>query len=246
MRLKSILVALLLVSNVAFGSELVIVESTSPRYEVAQIISDADPIVLDEGTGIVLISEDGVIIGLAGPFEGPLTTDGTDEAYDALRALGVLIGQSEIEARDIGGVRYGSDDLDDVDPVRDVEDSRDSVWVLHSTMGGTQCVPADADRVSYWRENDGQSIDLNIKHLASGAATSAEWRAGDKTMPWPEDIDLVFDEVYLLRSGGELRSVALIVREVPASVTANDSATVAWLAANGCIAQARLAFAGLR
>lgn len=52
--------------------------------------------------------------------------------------------------------------------------------------------------------------------------------------------------MYLLRTGDELRSTNLLVREVPAAVADHSAEMVAFLAANGCISQARMEFDRLR
>lgn len=236
--------ALLAVSVSA--TELVVIESTSPDYEPGTTITDADTIVLAEGTSIVLISEDGIVIKLPGPFDGPLTPMNEEGGYDALRALGVLVGQAEIDARSIGGVRFGGGEYDDIDPSRDAEDSRENPWLVHTGIGGNQCLPQSRGQATYWREDATRAERLNVRNLASDESAAVAWGAGEHKLAWPGDIEMSLDEIYVLRKGDELRSVALVIRSVPDAVVDSEYATVAWLAARGCTSQARLALASLQ
>ena len=52
--------------------------------------------------------------------------------------------------------------------------------------------------------------------------------------------------MYLLRFDDQLRSTNLLVREVPAGVGERGIAMVAFLAAKGCLTQARLELERLR
>ena len=54
------------------------------------------------------------------------------------------------------------------------------------------------------------------------------------------------EEMYLLRFDDQLRSTNLLVREVPAGVGERGIGMVAFLAARGCLTQARLELERLR
>ena len=239
---KALLVICL--SPIAFASELVVLESTSPDYQAGEILDSEIQIVLDEDGDVTLIAEDGTFIHLTGPFVGVPSLDEIQDASGVLDALGRLVGSAESTAVDIGGVR-GDEDRDDF-LAQEVDDTRTSPWTLHTDITGAQCVIADAQEVMYWRENSGSSEELQVKHIASGNNVSVEWKAGDNTVTWPGALTLVADEMYLLRLGDELQSTTLLVREIPAAVNNEGAAIVAFLAAKGCIAQAKMEFDRLR
>lgn len=244
---KFLLVFLGLIAPLAASAtELVVIESTATSYAPGDTITDEDTITLEQGTKIILLSEDGMVIGIPGPFNGPLTPIESEDDYDVLRTLGVLVGQSEVDARSIGGVRFGGVEYTDIDPTRDVTDGRESPWFVHSGIGGTQCVPQDAEQVTYWREDSSQEQRLSVRHLASGDSAAVPWRSGENTLSWPDKLSMSLDEVYVLRMDDDLRSVALVIRAIPDAVGENDYATVAWLAAKGCTSQAKLALARLQ
>lgn len=228
------------------ATELVIVESTDASYAEGDTISDNETIVLEKGTRIILLSEDGITVAISGPFEGPPTPVESDDDYDVFTALGVLVGQAELDSRSIGGVRFASTEYKDIDPSRDVNDGRESPWFLHTGLGGAQCVPQATEQVTYWREDSSRDQILNVAHLASGETATIEWPAGTHTASWPDELPVLLDEVYVLRMKEDLRSVALVVRAVPEAVTGSEYAAVAWFAARGCTSQANLLFATLQ
>lgn len=234
----------LCLSPIVVAADLVVLESSSPNYESGEILEDTAQIVLAENGEITLIAEDGTIISLAGPFTGNPSLDQIQNASGVLEALGRLVGTADVSAADIGGVRGDQEDEDFL--VQEVDDTRTSTWMLHTEITGAQCVIADAAEVIYWRENTGSTEQLWVKQLATANKVSIEWQAGDRTVTWPSELPFVADGLYLLRLGDDLRSTTLQVREIPAGVNQDGAAIVAFLAAKGCISQARMEFDRLR
>jgi len=215
----------------------VVIESTSADYPVGEILDADTNIVLGEDVEIMLIAEDGMIISLAGPYTGPADNEGTPGVRGALDALGRLVGYAETEAGDIGGVRGAATGEEFL--AQEVDDHRTSPWLLHTAITGPQCVRAGVEEPRYWREQNDADDRLEIKRVTSGETVIVAWKAGDNTAPWPGTLPLLADEMYLLRFGDQLRSTNLLVREVPATVSDGGIATVAFLAAKGCLSQAR-------
>jgi hypothetical protein len=237
--MKKICVVLLAscLSSLALAADVVVIESTSADYPVGEILDADMNIVLGEDVEIMLIAEDGMIISLAGPYTGPADNEGTPGVRGALDALGRLVGYAETEAGDIGGVRGDASGEDFL--AQEVEDHRTSPWLLHTAITGPQCVRAGDDDPGYWREQNDADERLEVKHVTSGESVIIAWQAGDNTIAWPGTLPLLADEMYLLRFGDQLRSTNLLVREVPATVSDGGIAMVAFLAANGCLSQAR-------
>lgn len=230
--------------SLALAAELVVIESTSPDYSAGEILDAEINIVLDQDAEIMLIAEDGTIVLLSGPYVGPPTGDETENVSGALDALGRLVGHAEADAGDIGGVR--GDAIGENFLAQEVDDHRTSPWLLHTAITGPQCVRADVEELGYWREQSDFDERLEVKRVTSGETRSIVWKSGDNTVPWPDTLPLLADEMYLLRLGDQLRSTNLLVREVPAAVRDNGVATVAFLAAKGCLSQARMEFERLR
>jgi len=231
-------------SSLALAADLVVIESTSPDYLAGEILGAEINIVLTQDAEIMLIAEDGTIVLLSGPYVGPPTGDETEGVSGALDALGQLVGHAEADAGDIGGVR--GDATAENFLAQEVDDHRTSPWLLHAAITGAQCVRAEAEENGYWREQSSSDERLEVKRVASGETVSIAWKAGDNTVAWPDALPLLADEMYLLRLGDQLRSTNLLVREVPAAVDDAGVATVAFLAAKGCISQARMELDRLR
>lgn len=224
--------------SLALAAELVVIESTSADYAAGEILGDEARIVLDESAEVTLIAEDGTIILLSGPYDGLPKNDETRDASAALDALGQLVGKAEADAGDIGGIR--GIDANDEFLADDVEDHRTSPWLLHAGITGAQCFKADAQDNGYWREQSHSDELLQVKRLASGETVVIPWPAGDNMLSWPDSLPLNAGEMYLLRRGEELRSTNLLLHEIPATVGNDGAALVAFLAAEGCISQARI------
>ncbi len=240
--LALVLPGLLTVNAVA--AELVVIESTSPEYRVGDIVEEGSDIVIGEGTQISLIAEDGMVISLQGPHSGPPALEATPAGSSVLDALGQLLGDAETAAEDIGGLR--GDDSDDDYFRRAVDDHRTSPWMLHTAITGPQCVRENSGGLEFWREQNDNSERLLTKIVSSGETATVSWRAGDNTVAWPATLPVIAGEMYLLRSGDELRSTNLLLRAVPEAVADDSIQMVAFLAANGCIPQARMELARLR
>lgn len=237
--MKKICVFLLAIclSSTALTAEVVVIESTSADYPVGEILDADMKIVLGEDVAIMLIAEDGMIISLAGPYTGPADNEGTPGVRGALDALGRLVGYAETEAGDIGGVRGAATGEEFL--AQEIDDHRPSPWLLHTAITGPQCVRAGVEDLRYWREQNDADERLEVKRVTSGESVIIAWQAGDNTVTWPATLPLLVDEMYLLRFGDQLRSTNLLVREVPASVGDGGIAMVAFLAAKGCLSQAR-------
>ena len=231
-------------SSAALAAELVVIESTSPDYTIGEILDAETNIVLEENVEIMLIAEDGLIISLAGPYDGALIRDEALGIPGALDALGQLVGYAETEAGDIGGVRGDASGEDFL--AQEVEDHRTSPWLLHSAITGPQCVRADVEAPEFWRERNDADENLEVKRVTSGETVNIVWKAGSNTLAWPDTLPLLADEMYLLRLDDQLRSTNLLLREVPVAVGDGGAAMVAFLAAKGCLSQARKEFEQLR
>jgi len=233
-----------ILTAVAVAAELVVIESTSPDYLVGDILDDEGDLVLDEGAKITMIAEDGMVISLEGPHVGPPALDEVPAGSSVLDALGQLVGDAETQTGDIGGVR--GDAIGEEYWQQTVDDHRTSPWMLHTAITGPQCVRENSTNVECWREQNDSEGRLEIKLLTSGEVATITWQAGDNAVAWPDALPILADEMYLLRLGDELRSTNLQLRVVPATVADQSVEMVAFLAANGCISQARMEFDRIR
>ena len=231
-------------ATTALAAELVVIESTSPDHKIGDILDAETDVELGEDAAIMLIAEDGLVISLTGPYVGPPGGDEMPVTPGALDALGRLVGYADTESEDIGGVR-GDAQSDDF-LVQEVDDHRTSAWLLHTAITGPQCIIAGDAKPQYWREHSNADQRFEVKRVTSGEMVTIAWQAGDNTVVWPDALPLAANEMYLLRLGDQLRSTNLLLREVPAAVGDGGVAMVAFLAAEGCLSQARMELKRLR
>jgi hypothetical protein len=109
------------------------------------------------------------------------------------------------------------------------------VWWVPADRTSTRCVQPGAAKL--WRPNGLQAAVLTIRSAAEGAQEQRiEWPAGRTEIDWPASVALGDRATYLLRLGNVIRPERLDVRVVPPQPT--PAHATAWLAENGCAAQA--------
>jgi hypothetical protein len=212
--------------------QIVVLESSSPRYVAGQSIDAAQAITLAAGETLMIATEDARLVRLVGPHSGPAIGAAPDDSV-ARRALTQLIAADRPEVGGIGGVR--GDDADEAPT-----DTRPGPWFVHAGRSGDQCA-LQGENALLWREDAQAAAALEIRVSLGEAAAQARWPAGEQRTAWPAALPPTDDTVYLLRADGAVRSLPVRLHLLPPALGAPGLATAAWLAARGCTDQARLA-----
>ena len=216
----------------AEAAEIVVLESTSARYMAGQSVDAAQSVTLAAGETLTVATEDGRLVRVVGPHDGPAIGSAPDDNA-ARRALAQLIGADRPEVGGIGGVRG--------DPTADATaDTRTGVWLVHAERGGEQCA-LQGQGVQLWREEAASAAVMEIRVSLDETAAQTRWNAGEQNAAWPAGVDLADGTIYLLRMEGAVRSVPLRLHLLPPGLGSRGLGTAAWLAARGCTDQARLA-----
>lgn len=216
----------------AEAAEVVVLESTSPRYMAGQIVDAAQPVTLMSDEALTIATEDGRLARIVGPYSGPAAGSAPDESA-ARRALALLLGADRPEVGGVGGVRGDT-------AAESATDTRPGVWFVHAERGGDQCV-RQGESVQLWREDARSAAATEIRVSLGDAAAQARWNAGEQGTAWPPSVGLADGTIYLLRAEGAVRSVPVRLHLLPSTLGAPGLATAVWLAARGCTDQARLA-----
>lgn len=116
-------------------------------------------------------------------------------------------------------------------------DTRPDPWLIHAELTSEQCVLAGRP-VRLWREGT-QGVRSTVLDVASGESAELEWSEGNLA-DWPLREAPGDNRIYLVRPADGLRSAAIKTHTLAAGLEDKGLTTVAWLAARGCIAQARL------
>ncbi len=216
----------------AEAAEVVVLESTSPRYVAGQSVDAAQSVTLASGETLTIATEDGRLARIVGPYSGPPIGSAPDESA-ARRALAQLLAADRPEVGGIGGVRGGT-------AGESATDTRPGVWYVHAERGGEQCA-LQKQSVQLWREDARAAATTEVRVSLDDTAAHARWNAGEQSTAWPVSVGLVDGTIYLLRPEGAVRSVPVRLHLLPSALGTPGLATVAWLAARGCTDQARLA-----
>jgi hypothetical protein len=216
----------------AEAAEIVVLESSSPRYVAGQSVDAAQPVTLAVGETLTVATEDGRLARIVGPYTGPAIGSAPDESV-ARRALAELIAADRPEVGGIGGVRGES-------PADSPADTRPGIWFVHAERGGEQCA-LQGQSVQLWREETLPPAVMEIRVSLSDTAALVRWNAGEQSTAWPSGVGLADGTIYLLRAEGAVRSVPVRLHLLPPGLGSPGLATAAWLAARGCTDQARLA-----
>lgn len=230
------LLAALLSPGVSRAAEQVVLESNNARYPAGRTLDSGAAIALTADDVVVFATEDGRLVRIAGPYSGPAggTNEGGEPGNESSlrRILAQLFGRQPEEANALAGVRgpAGTD--------ADGADTRTDPWLLHAERTGDQCIVRERP-VRFWRELAAGGASAEVVDVGGERAAVLRWPAQAAVAEWPAAAP-VDGAVYLVRPEGEFRSVAIRLHVLPAALEPEGLVTVAWLASQGCIDQARL------
>ncbi len=215
----------------AGAAEIAVIESTSARYVVGQRLEATAPIVLAAGESLTVVHEDARLIKIEGPHNGPAAGPAPDPSA-LRRALTQLIIEEQPSVGGVGGVRAGDGEAQAVD-------TRPDPWLVHAQRSGDQCV-LGGEGVGVWRESASDALVAELGVSLAESSAQIRWNAGEQRATWPAQAAVVDDTVYLLRPTISLLSVPIRLHVLAPTLAGHDLAAAAWLAAKGCIDQARL------
>ncbi|HUZ72331.1 MAG TPA: hypothetical protein VMU87_05045 [Stellaceae bacterium] len=215
-------VALPLLMSAAQAEDMVVVAARGIALEPGQKIDATKPLKLVEGQHITLIALNGLTFKLDGPFDkAPASVGGAGAAPEAIAALLTQQGPRTGEA---GVTRSGASVANLPDP-----------WVLDVSRTGTVCLLQD-HRPIFWRPSSAQATRLSVMPADRSWKAEATWPAGSNELIPARDIAIHPNSVFFIALGGG-EEAAVSVSFVPKDLD-NDAMRVAWLADQGCEAQA--------
>lgn len=217
-----VLAAIVLAPAVAAAEDMVVVNARGIGLRVGEKIDLTKPLVLAEGQHVTLIALNGVTIKLDGPYDQPPTAASSGGTLTA--ALGAFVTQSGPRTGEAGVTRAGTTVANLPDP-----------WVLDVSRSGTVCLITGHQAV-FWRPAAPKTGVLSIMPADRSWKAEATWPAGSDRLTVSHDIAIHPDLVFFVSFDGGDEN-ALTVSFVPADLN-NDPMRVAWLADQGCEAQA--------
>ena len=191
-------------------------------------LSVSDAISLPAGAIVTMLREDGEIIRLAGPYQGPAGGTGSGAASGGKTdwaPLMALIAESDDESSVLGAARA-------LDSNSDVP-GQPTVWQISVDSSGPRCVrPGE---IELWRRKASRTASVAVRS-EQGRLSGMKWPAGDHSFKLPASFP-VTEGLLLVSSGSGLRELEIhvapgdIVDQAPGRV-------LAWLIDKGCRRQA--------
>jgi hypothetical protein len=226
--------ALALAATVAHA-DYVVLRADAGHFEVGQLLDNDAGLVLRDGERLILLSDNGEIIELSGPYDG-LPRGAVADQVDVKDALAHLIDSTDSMYAILGSTRGGAADAD---PAAE----RDA-WQLDPFTNGVQCV-VQGEAASFWRASTKEPLSLVIQRPGFDGTGTLSWPAGTAMAPWPENMPLVDHELYVLRRSGWMENAMIRIVVLPPDIARRPETAIAWLAINGCKPQAEILLAGL-
>ncbi len=219
------------------AADLLILKSTdSNLLPEGGIIDGTKRISLPAGATVTLVGEAGNKITLKGPYSGvPGAAEqsaGGGFGSRMLMALSRLIVGTPRDASKLGATRGAASAMSE------------DLWKINVSMSGDHCLPAGAS-AELWRARADKGSTLSIKRYRSKSWVRTQWPAGDDSIAWPGDMDVVDDATYLLRLGAGITVSKVVLHRLPNDL-ASDFHRAAWMTDNGCLRQVRSLLSSLQ
>jgi len=229
MRYASIFCAMLAVlfaAAVAGAGEVVVIESNAPGLSPGVVVDGSKPLELAPGTAVTLVTGDGRVKSIKGPFSGvPFAGEESAPGGSALiRSLSRLISGKSPKTGELGMMRGE----------RLV--GRPDAWSIDVIRSGAHCV-TDRLHALLWRPIGVKAETLTIRRQPWGERVSVDWPAGTNSLIWPKALPLEHGGQYLVKLSSRISGTKLVVYVVPANLP-TDAHLAAWMADLGCKEQA--------
>ena len=216
----------------AAAEDMVVIASTAPDIKTGRLVADGSRLDVPAGATVRLVSEDGRAVTLNGPYAGTPGSGGGGKKSGILASITRLYSGDSKNAGTLGGIRAA------------VPPGEADPWAIDVSRSTTTCVPADGP-VILWRPRSSRDSALTLKDLSRGRKVTVAWPKGADTLAWPNDLALTDGATYIARRAGTLSATKVVVHLLPGGLP-NDAHRAAWMADNGCVAQAKALLARLR
>lgn len=220
--------ALLGAAPLVEAGQWVVITAEQTSVQPGALLDGGKPLKLAEGAKLTLLAEDGKTLTLTGPYSGA-PGDGTPAGAPTgnLTAIASLLQGHQQSTSTLGVMRSGNSRVPATADLISVDSS------------GERCLSHDP--VILWRSNTTQTEQIALVDAKGVSLASFAWPAGEAQLPVParyfED-----GKSYLVQRSD--KPISLQVHKA-ATMPNNPAALAAWMATNGCKAQALIVLGGL-
>jgi hypothetical protein len=219
--------AMLLALTVAVGAppaqaaKMVVVEARGITLKPGQMVDDEAPLLLKAGQHVSLIAIDGVTLKLDGPFDNSPASAASRGGEIIGVAVQGLLTQAK-ERQEAGLTRAGP------------QVNLPSPWLVDVSRRGSVCL-RQGERPIFWRESAAAEASLSVMPGDHSWKAQATWHSGADRLIVARDIPVRDGSTFIVAVNSE--AVAITMRMVPAALL-SDQMRAAWMAHQGCRAQA--------
>ena len=213
----------------AAADEYVVFVSNFARLKAGHVLGENSAIDIPASAAVVLISCDGVVLSIAGPYTG----SPHDPRHPGCKDRKFLL-EAVKAARKLATAKIA--------PGMVVAPMSENRWAI-AAGPGVRCVREGVPTV-LWRADGAGELSLGMRAVAGTGAAEVVWRAGAQAAPWPHRLALA-DGAQFDLGPPEGKTERMTVRVVGRQ-HATDGHRAVFMAAQGCEAQAMALVTGAR
>jgi hypothetical protein len=207
-----------LIGRAAAAADFVVVEADGIRLPAGKTIDGAQPLNLQDGQAVTLLSQAGQTIHIDGPSSATPDSLSSGGATDVKTAMAALITETKARTSEVGVVR-GENDVKLPDP-----------WVVDISHPGTSCV-REGEAVVLWRSPPFTAAVVAFAPKDRSWNISGTWPANADRVTLPANMPLKDDVDYIIEVANHTSPVT--VRLLPKSVN-NDAMRAGYMREVGC------------
>lgn len=225
----------LLAPQPALAQNLVVLESTLPNYALGTEVSADAALNLPDKSRLVLVTEDGRSVVLAGPYQGNAKSKlgaggGGNKAFST--ALASLVRSAQEETSSVGAVRAAG------------IGTHDEALMVNLSESGDYCV-ADPAKLMMTRYKHETGPKLSITVVADSSEVQIAWPSGTDRTAWPAAAKFDDGAKFIVsQDGKDSRTLITLVKVSGSYPTLAHEAVE--MANAGCAEQARMLLALMR
>lgn len=207
--------------------DMVVMEARGVKLQQGQVIDGSVNLTLTDGQQVSLMTQDGKVVKLRGPFDKPPAPAEAAAGANVQLALQLLVTQQSSRER-AGVIRGGPGMVVPPEP-----------WVVDVSDPGLRCLEADST-ITLWRSDASTTQPVEVAPNDRSWKADADWQAGSDRLTLPHNVPLRRRTPYVVRLGGKEVNITLV--SLPTTLT-NDAMRASFMMENGCDAQAKALFA---
>lgn len=226
MKILSMLVAVLGLSQGAWAEDFIVVGGNAPGFTQGQSLAASTRIHLDKGEQLQLKPKGGdKVFTFTGPYNDVSGSNGSEESKAILATLASILGIHRTRGDSPSATAQNLQYLD-----------------LDSQKLNHFCYRESAPPI-FWRAKATFKTSLSLRREGQDEV-EVEWPGKHTTLAWPQEVGLVDGGVYRIGVGGSTRKKLTLHRE-PVTEFSSETYRAQWMLEQGCYLQSLLVLQGI-